>query len=112
MVNATPVADGAASVTTYFDGLSNRKHTVALRFGMQAIDILEDGLGLASWRYDDMRRASDTPTALRFSATSALPLARLEVRDPALQREILSRCGALGNDPSGTPRQTERIVAW
>jgi Zn-dependent protease with chaperone function len=112
MGSATPVADGAALATTYFDGLSNRKHVVALRFGAQAIDILEDGLGLASWRYDDMRRASDTPTALRFSATSALPLARLEVRDPALQREILSRCRALGSNPSSAPRQTARIVAW
>ncbi|MGO4816269.1 hypothetical protein AB4156_42940, partial [Cupriavidus sp. 2MCAB6] len=90
----------------FFDGSSNRKRRVALRF-TRKLEIAEDDLVIASWPYDDIRRA-DGQAALRLSAVSALPLARLEVADEATAQTLLARCGALDLASGGS--QTWRIV--
>ncbi|HET7447079.1 MAG TPA: metalloendopeptidase, partial [Methyloceanibacter sp.] len=38
----------------YFDGVTNRRHVVALRFGA-TLDIIEDGTTLGAWSYADLR---------------------------------------------------------
>lgn len=92
----------------FFDGSSNRKRRVALRFSRK-LEIAEDDLVIASWPYDDIRRA-DGQATLRLSAVSALPLARLEVADEATAQTLLARCGALDLASGGS--QTWRIVGW
>jgi Zn-dependent protease with chaperone function len=98
-----------APTAVFFDGRSNRKRRVALRFG-EALEIVEDGVALTVWPYDRVRRADGPPGLLRLSCDAAPPLARLEIADPATQATLLSRCRAL---EAGTGRhQTARIVFW
>ena len=94
----------------HFDGLTNRRHAVALRFGA-TLDIAEDGIDIASWPYDDLRMVDGGPGTLRLKSGSALPLARLEVFDPAAQRQITEHARFLKGEGGG-PAHTGRIVAW
>lgn len=103
-------ADAPVKATTYFDGASNRRRLVALTFGAD-LRISEAGVAIASWRYDDVRLADGGQGTLRLKCLSALPLARLEVPDPAAQADIRARARFLDIErDSGA--QTRRIVAW
>ena len=94
----------------YFDGVTNRRHVVALRFG-STLDIIEDGAALAAWPYADLRAVDGAPGTLRLKCLSALPLARVEVPDPAAQVEIRTRAQSLEVERGGRGH-TGRIVAW
>jgi Zn-dependent protease with chaperone function len=94
----------------YFDGVTNRRHAVEFRFGPN-LDLVEDNVVLASWPYDDLRTADGAPHTLRLKCVSSLPLARLEVFDPAEQADIGARARFLESERGG-PAQTGRIVAW
>ena len=98
-------ADGAV----YFDGRSSRKRYVTLRFA-EGVELVEQEAVTATWPYADIRRVDGADGVLRIRCTSALPLARVEVRDTAAQNEIAARCASL-NDGRGPP-QTGRIVGW
>jgi Zn-dependent protease with chaperone function len=76
------------------------------------IEIIEDGVCLASWPYQDIRRADAPAGAMRLSSVSAPPLARLELRDPALWPDIESRCPALRGPRGLQPISVVRIAAW
>jgi Zn-dependent protease with chaperone function len=52
---------------------------------------------------------SAAPTIRMLSCVSALPLARLDIEDEAVAKEVVSRCGLLDAHAS---RQTWRIVGW
>jgi Zn-dependent protease with chaperone function len=99
--------EGAA---VYFDGASSRKHQVTLRLG-SSLDIVEDGAVVATWPFDTIRRADAAGNRLRLSSSSAAPLARLEVDDPAIIDAVIRRCPALDAGRAG-PAQTWRIVFW
>lgn len=101
------VQEGAA---VYFDGASSRKRQVTLRLGA-GLDIVEDGVVVATWPFDQIRRADGSAGRLRLSCTSAPPLARLEIDDPATMQAVTARCGALDIDRGG-PAHTVRIVVW
>lgn len=103
-------AGAAPTPATYFDGLSNRRHQVALSLGA-VVEISEAGVAVASWRYDDLRVADGGEGTLRLKCLSGPPLARLEVPDPAQQAEIRARARFLDSDHR-TGAQTGRIVAW
>jgi predicted Zn-dependent protease len=92
----------------YYDGTSNKKRSVTLRFG-DALEIVEEGAVVASWPYTDVRRA-DGKKALRLLCVSALPLARLEISDPEAAAQVASRFPQLDAGRGAT--QTGRIVAW
>lgn len=92
----------------FYDGQSNRKRLVTPRLGAK-LDIVEDGVTIASWPFGDIRRA-DGHKRLRLGCVSAPPLARLEIEDEATAAALRQRCGALDRD-SGE-RQTWRIVGW
>jgi hypothetical protein len=92
----------------FYDGTSNRKRSVTLRFA-DALEIVEDGAVIATWPYADVRRA-DGKKGLRLLCTSALPLARLEIADPKAAAQLASHCPQL--DAGRGPAQTGRIVAW
>jgi len=108
MVRAmTDMSDTTAIGAVFYDGTSNRKHSVTLRFG-DALDIVEGGAVIATWPYADVRRA-DGRKGLRLLCTSALPLARLEIAG-ADAAQVTSHFPQL--DAGRGPGQTGRIVAW
>jgi len=99
--------DGRA---VYFDGQTNRKHSVVLRLA-DRIEIVEQEAVVAAWPFADVRRADGPPTALlRLACISGLPLARLEVEDEATKQEIVSHCPSLAIGRGGS--QIARIVFW
>jgi len=99
--------DGQAA---YFDGQTNRKHSVVLRIA-DRIEIVEQEAVVAAWPFADVRQADGPPTALlRLACTSAAPLARLEVEDEATKQAIVSHCPSLAVGRGGS--QIARIVFW
>src|SRR3546814_937551 len=83
--------DRPEHAAVFYDGTSNRKRRIALRFAQQ-LELVENGVIIASWPYDDVRRADGHKT-LRLSAISALPLARLDIEDETTARALRARCG-------------------
>jgi Zn-dependent protease with chaperone function len=102
-----PPPDGSAN---YFDGMSNKRRAVTLRFA-ERLDINGDEGTLAAWAYADIRRADSPAGMLRLSCLTAPGLARLEVRDAALASELVSRCGGIDDDVPGR-RGVAAIVGW
>jgi len=92
----------------YFDGVSSRKRQVELRLGAQ-LEIVEQGIVLASWGYADIRRV-DSSRGLRLTSVSATTQARLEIENEATQHMLAARCPALDQNRGGG--QALRIVAW
>jgi Zn-dependent protease with chaperone function len=105
-----PVIEPSAYPAVYFDGISNRKRRVVLRFGAD-LEIVEDDAAAAVWPYDTIRRADGPAGLLRLSSVAALSLARLEIQDAATAEMLLSHAPTLKSSTSGvTPAW--RIVAW
>src|SRR5436309_2514607 len=101
---------GATDTVVYFDGSSNRRHAASLAFA-DTLEIVVDGLVKARWPYADIRRADSAPGTLRVFCQSAPPLARLEIRDPALAGELTSRAADLDEHRLGR-RGVAKIVGW
>lgn len=94
----------------YFDGSSNRKRRVALRFGTD-LEIVEDDSVAAVWPYDSIRRAHGPTGLLRLSSVAAPSLARLEIEHDDTMQTLLAKAPVLRSTTSGsTPAW--RIVAW
>jgi len=107
------VADSEAAPrpAVYFDGVTNRRHIVDLGFGAD-LSLLEGGVTVASWPYDDLRAVDGARGALRVKNISGLPLARLDIFDPSAQAEIAARARYLQTGRGGGHAHTGRIVAW
>ena len=94
----------------FYDGMSNRRRTVEVGFN-DRLEISEDGSAPVLWAYADVRRVDSPPGILRVSCLSAPTLARLEIRDPAVAAELVSRCAQLGEHGSDA-RGIAKIVGW
>jgi Peptidase family M48 len=94
----------------YFDGTSSRRRVVDLVFGQQLELHDVSGVG-AVWPYADIRRADSPPERLRVTCLDAPALARLEIRDPAVAAELVSRCPRLDENAPGR-RGVGAIVGW
>jgi Zn-dependent protease with chaperone function len=105
--NSSQQADTTA---VYFDGASSRRRSVRLAFSY-ALQISEEATAKVVWPYDDIRQVDSPSGMLRVSCLSAPPLARLEIRDPALAAELSSRCAKLGENRIGHGA-IARIVGW
>lgn len=103
--------DPPTAAATYFDGVTSRRHTVAVQLGARELVLIENATPIATWPYADLRTV-DRKGILRLSCASALPLARLDVRDGTLIEAILQRCGSLRHDPGAARIKTARIVGW
>jgi len=109
-MTATTVTANTEHTAVFFDGRSNRKRTVRLRFA-DGLDILEPGIILDRWPFDQVRRADGLPQTLRLRCATARPLARLEVTDAATQGFIAAYCRSL-DVGGGAAAQARRIVGW
>lgn len=96
--------------TIYFDGKTNRKRNVTLRFA-GGIEILEDDRIVDIWPFGEVRRVDGPPNLLRLGCVTALPLARLEVADQPTKATIVTYCAALDVARPGRTG-TFRIVFW
>jgi Zn-dependent protease with chaperone function len=109
-VSTDSTSQQAGASAVYFDGASSRRRSVKLAFSY-ALQISEEGAAKVVWAYDDIRQADSPAGMLRVSCLSAAPLARLEIRDPALAAELSSRCARLGENHIGRGA-VAKIVAW
>lgn len=73
--------------------------------------ISENGGTLATWAYADIRRIDSPLGTLRVSCLSASPLARLEIRDGAIEAWLMSRCERLHENLPGQ-RGVAPIIGW
>lgn len=99
-----------AANATYFDGKSNRRRAVSLSLG-DRLGIAGDEGELAIWSYDDIRRADSPSGILRVTCLTAPALARLEIRDPAVAAELISRCIKIDEHLLGR-RGVTTIIGW
>ncbi|WP_375143614.1 M48 family metallopeptidase [Bradyrhizobium sp. CCGUVB14] len=99
----------------FFDGRSSRRRQVMLTLA-DALEIVEPGDGetgrtATRWAFDEIRRADSPAGILRLTATSAPPLARLEIRDAAFGADLVARCPRL-DEHQTTGRGVAKIVGW
>jgi hypothetical protein len=102
-------SSGAAGSAVYYDGMSSRRRLVTLAFKDQ-LELNEPWGASVSWFYADIRRADGPSGVLRLSCLTAAALARLEIRDSAVARELVSRCTGLDENAHG--RGIGAIVGW
>ncbi|MGA7074151.1 M48 family metallopeptidase [Bradyrhizobium sp.] len=102
-----PQPDGNS---VFYDGTSSRRHQVQLALSDQ-IEIIENGITLATWPFADIRRAEGAADILRLSCVTAPALARLEVRDAALAAALSFRCAHLNDNAAGR-HSVAAIVGW
>jgi Zn-dependent protease with chaperone function len=100
----------ANNVALYFDGTSSRRRVVTVVL-TDKVEIRE-GQGLsATWLYADIRRVDGPARVLRTSCVTAPMLARLEIRDENVARDLLSRCPQLDENSIGN-HGVATIVGW
>lgn len=104
---AAPPAGGG---TIYFDGASNQRRAVTLRFA-DRLEIRDGDTVLAAWPYADIRRADSPSGMLRASCLAAAPLARLEIRDARVAADLVSRAARIDDNTPGR-RSVATIVGW
>jgi Zn-dependent protease with chaperone function len=101
---------GAAGSAVYFDGSSNRRHSVTLVF-KDRLELDEIAEPTIAWSYHDIRRADGPPGVLRLRSVMAPALARLEIRDAAVASELISRCARLDEQAPGR-HGVGTIIGW
>jgi Zn-dependent protease with chaperone function len=101
----------AAQPAVFFDGQTNRRRIVELYFA-DSVEIVEDAAPLATWQYANIRRVDAPAGIMRLWCTDAPPLARLDLRDPAAQRNVERLCHALTGPGGVRPISVLRIAAW
>lgn len=94
----------------YFDGKSSIRRNVELELGA-SLGFREDGVLVQSWAYETIRRADGPPGMLRLRSTAAAPLARVEIANQALGRQVVVLCPRLDADEPQRG-QTIKIVGW
>jgi len=95
---------------SYFDGRIEHKR-ITLDFG-PALEIYEDGVLLTAWGFADVRALSAPADAMALRSVASPPQARLEIRDPFLQGEVLQRCSLLGGDSGSTMTPLRSVALW
>lgn len=95
----------------YFDGESSRRRIVRARLA-DRLELVEQGLTIAIWRWDAIRRADGGRGVARFSCREAAELARLDVADTAFAAEIAARCASLDGEGAAHSGNLRAIIGW
>ena len=96
----------------YFDGAGARRQAVTLEIRPEGIAILVEGRELAFWRRTDLHSADAPKGAMRIGAEGAAELARLEIRDAALQDAVKAQFPDLFGRRRGGQASARQIVLW
>ncbi len=97
----------------YYDGATSARKDVRLSLDPAVLIHAADGDTLAEWPWDRLRRvAGGSDDVLRLSCTGAAPLARLEIRDPALRAAVLAGAGGFAAHDAIERRGRLKIAAW
>lgn len=94
----------------FYDGVTAKRRTVALKVTASGLDIHEGGEWIASWPVGDIRQKDAPDGVLRVTRDGGPELARLDVTDTADQAAIRLHCLRL--DASEHRERTGRIVFW
>ncbi|MFL4972401.1 MAG: M48 family metallopeptidase [Microvirga sp.] len=103
------MSGGIAGV--FYDGVAAKPRPVTLRFGAEALEILEGGGIAAHWPYAAIRRLPAAASRLRVRSLGGPALARLDVDDAAAAAELLRR-SAQAEEGTTDRRTVVRIVGW
>lgn len=97
----------------FFDGQTSRRQDVHVAIEPGALAIVRaDGSRLDTWGQAELRELAGPPELLRLARQGGAPLARLEIRDPALAAAVRAsapRLSAAFAEERGT---TRRVVLW
>lgn len=96
----------------YFDGQTSRRQDVHVALEGELAIYRADGARLLTWPYEDVRELPAPDGVLRLCREGGPPLARLEIRDPALSgaiRDAAPKLGAAIKAESGVAR---KVVLW
>jgi Zn-dependent protease with chaperone function len=97
----------------FFDGLTSRRQDVHVSVDGAALSIIRpDGVQIESWPQAELRELAGPPELLRLGRHGGPPLARLEIRDPALAagvRGAAPRLTSALTEERGTAR---KVVLW
>ena len=96
----------------YFDGAGAKRQAVTIEIRPEGIAILGDGRELAFWRHADLYSADAPKGVMRIGSDSAAELARLEMRDPALQDAVKAEYLDLHTRRRGGQASSRQIVFW
>jgi predicted Zn-dependent protease len=96
----------------FFDGSGAKRIPVTVEVRADTIAILADGSELAIWRLADLHAVDAPRGLLRLGAEGAAELARLEVRDGALQEALRAVCPNLVGRRRGGEATARQIVLW
>ena len=96
----------------YFDGAGAKRQAVTLEIRPEGIAILDGARELAFWRRADIYSADAPKSVMRIGAEGAAELARLEVRDGALQDAVKAQFPDLFGRRRGGQASARQIVLW
>jgi Zn-dependent protease with chaperone function len=96
----------------YFDGAGAKRQAVTLEIRPEGIAILGEGRELAFWRRSDLHSADAPRGVMRIGAEGAAELARLEIREAALQDAIKAQFPDLLTRRRGGQASARQIVLW
>ena len=101
----------APAAGTFYDGATAKPRRVALRFGEDAVELLEGESLAARWAYAEIKRLPFT-AGLRVRSLAAPELARLDIADDAAAAELLRRAPHAAEAERTDRRTIARIVGW
>ena len=104
----------AAGTGIFFDGVTSARRAVLVELGSDGVvvrDAQERDM-LARWPYDELDHLAAPEGVLRIGRAGGRPLARLEVRDPALIAAIDEASVPVDRSGATQRRGRMKVVAW
>jgi Zn-dependent protease with chaperone function len=104
----------AAGTGIFFDGITSARRSVLVELGSDGVvvrDAQERDM-LARWPYDELDHLAAPEGVLRLGRANGRPLARLEVRDPALIAAIDDASVPVDRSGATERRGRMRVVVW
>jgi Zn-dependent protease with chaperone function len=102
----------ATGTGVYFDGQTSLRQDVHVALGADLAIRGTDGRRIADWPFADLREVPGVPGQLRLTCEGSAPLARLDLRDPALAEDIRARSPNLNTAHVAEASVQRRVVLW
>ena len=104
----------AAGTGIFFDGVTSARRPVLVELGSDGVLVrdAEERDMLARWPYDELDHLAAPEGVLRLGRAGGRPLARLEVRDPALIAAIDEASVPVDRSGATERRGRTKVIAW